>query len=79
MALTQVNINKANLNHNIAQYHKLSPDLPIWPVIKSNAYGHGLQEVAKILDTNQQVSGFMVVNLTEALALAKFTSKPIMV
>ncbi len=77
--LTWLEINSKNLNHNVDQYHKLSPDLPIWPVIKSNAYGHGLAEVAKILDANKHVFGFMVVSLSEAIELKRLTKKPIMV
>ena len=77
--LTWLEINQKNLQHNLQQFKNIVASSAIWPVVKSNAYGHGFKEIAQILDTNQQVSGFMVVNLTEALALAKLSSKPIMV
>lgn len=79
MALTWVEINKANLIHNIQQFKNVIPTAELWPVIKSNAYGHGFKEIAEILDRDKNTTGFMVVNLTEALELSKITSKPIMV
>jgi alanine racemase len=79
MPLNWVEINKANLAHNLAQYKKLAPQSAIWPVVKSNAYGHGLKEIVGLLDKNKQASGFMVVNLEEALAVAELSQKPTMV
>ena len=40
----------------------------VMPVIKSSAYGHGMQEVAKML-AGEEMWGFGVANLDEALAL----------
>ncbi|MDD5749520.1 MAG: alanine racemase [Patescibacteria group bacterium] len=79
MALTWIEISQANLLHNLAQFKKICPHSQIWPVIKSNAYGHGWEIVAGILDKVADCSGLMVVSLKEALALAKHTDKPIMV
>jgi alanine racemase len=79
MPLTWVEINKDNLAHNLAAYKKLAPQSEIWPVVKSNAYGHGLKEIVSLLDKNKQASGFLVVNLEEALAVAELSRKSIMV
>ena len=79
MSLTIIEINKANLLYNLAQFKKIAPNSEIWPVIKSNAYGHGLKEVAEILDKDPNASGFMVVSLEEAIYLLDLVSKPIMV
>ena len=49
--LTWLEINKKNLAHNIKVYRKIAPNSEIWPVIKSNAYGHGFSNIAKLLDT----------------------------
>ncbi|RJQ33936.1 alanine racemase [Candidatus Parcubacteria bacterium] len=77
--LNWVEINKKNLLHNVAQFKNLAPNSEIWPVIKSNAYGHGFKEVLKILDKDKNVSGFAVVNLDEAISAQKKSKKPIMV
>lgn len=72
-------IDKKNLLHNVEQFRKIAPNSQIWPVVKSNAYGHGLKEVVKVLDKDKNVSGFAVVNLDEAVAVHKISKKPIMV
>ena len=79
MALTWIEISQANLLHNLAQFKKICPHSQIWPVIKSNAYGHGWEIVAGILDKADDCFGLMVVSLEEALALAKHTDKSLMV
>ncbi|PIR06408.1 MAG: alanine racemase [Candidatus Komeilibacteria bacterium CG11_big_fil_rev_8_21_14_0_20_36_20] len=79
MPLTWIEIDSQNLAHNIQQFKKIAPQSQIWPVIKSNAYGHGFQEIAGLLDQNQNIDGLMVVNLQEALKLKEISSKPIMV
>jgi len=38
-----------NLVHNYNLFQNQKPDFNILPVLKSNAYGHGLQDIAKIL------------------------------
>lgn len=77
--LTWVEINKSNLFHNLAQFKKLAPHSVIWPVVKSNAYGHGLEQVVGLLNKDKNATGFMVVNLAEALEVIKYTDKPVMV
>jgi alanine racemase len=79
MAESFIEINRANLLHNLKQFKTIASSAEIWPVIKSNAYGHGLLEIATILNTESSVAGFMVVNLQEAKVLREQTQKPIMV
>jgi len=79
MPITWVEINKKNLEHNLKQFKKVANHSELWPVVKSNAYGHGLTEIVQILDKDNNASGFMVVNLDEALQVSKLTKKPIMV
>ena len=79
MSLSWVEISRDNLRHNLAQFKKIAPQAEIWPVIKSNAYGHGLEEVTEILDKDPHATGFLVANLSEAQVIEKITSKPIMV
>lgn len=79
MPLTWIEINQKNILHNIRQFRNLAPDSEFWPVVKSNAYGHGSKEIVSFLKDNEDVAGFMVANLDEALAIKKITKKPIMV
>ncbi len=41
---------KQNLLDNFSYLSSLQPEAEIFPVLKSNAYGHGLKEVAKLLN-----------------------------
>lgn len=79
--LTQVVINRKAIEHNIKQFKKLiGKDVLLMPVVKSNAYGHGMIEVAKICDLNSFVDRICVVNLDEAIALISADiKKPIMI
>ena len=77
--VTWLEINKKNLLHNVEEFKKIAPNSEIWPVVKSNAYGHGLNEVVKLLNKDKNVSGFAVVNLSEAQTVHRLTKKPIMV
>lgn len=79
MSLTWLEINKDNLLYNIQQFKKLAPHSELWPVVKSNAYGHGLPEIVTYLSDYNDIAGFMVANLEEALTVKNLTVKPIMV
>lgn len=48
--LNRVEINKERLIHNFNLLQKKHPKMSIIPVLKSNAYGHGLVQIAKILN-----------------------------
>lgn len=47
--LITINISSSSLLWNLDQFSKIKPDNKIFPVLKSNAYGHGLIEIASIL------------------------------
>ena len=68
--LIEVRIFKDAILHNLAEYRRVYPHLAFAPVLKSNAYGHGLVEVAKILD-NRQTAFFVVDSFYEAVVLRK--------
>lgn len=76
--LTWVEISQTALKYNIQQYRKiLNFQTQILGVVKSNAYGHGL-EMAKIIKSD--VDWFGTVNLDEALILKEQRiKKPILV
>jgi len=66
--LIEVLIYKKNLLHNLRAFQKNYPRQKIAPVLKSNAYGHGLVPVAKILD-RKNIAFFAVDSLFEARIL----------
>mgnify|MGYP003950753053 FL=1 len=58
------------LRKNLALVGTHCPESKIFPVIKSNAYGHGMEQVARAISTSQtEVSGFAVATLQEAVEL----------
>ncbi|MFA6602101.1 MAG: alanine racemase [Candidatus Paceibacterota bacterium] len=86
--LVRVEISRSRLLHNLEAYLALDPENKIAPVVKSNAYGHGLLEVAKILDTanrlDPEIKGrlpFLVIDsYFEAIALtAKKIRLPLLI
>lgn len=66
--LIRVLISKEALLHNLRAYQTQYPSLQMAPVLKSNAYGHGLVEVASILD-GENLLFFAVDSFYEALVL----------
>lgn len=68
--LIEVRIFKDALLHNLKEYRDKYPKFKFAPVIKSNAYGHGMVLVAKILD-GQACPFFMVDTFFEALVLRR--------
>lgn len=76
--LTYLEISKDNLVHNIKQFKSLLKDeTKIVAVIKSNAYGHGDKEIAKIATSH--VDYFQVDSIEEAERVRSVTKKPILI
>ena len=68
---TWLELDRNALRHNLTQIIGLTlPGASILAVIKANAYGHGLLEVARSL--NGLVAYFGVASIDEALALRRF-------
>ncbi|MES2023567.1 MAG: alanine racemase [Patescibacteria group bacterium] len=71
--LSYIEISKNNLIHNIKQFRSIaSPKTKIVAVLKSNAYGHGQNIVAKILEP---YADYFQVNSIEELELLRKVSK----
>ncbi|MDO8429535.1 MAG: alanine racemase [Candidatus Daviesbacteria bacterium] len=68
--LNRVELSKTNLLHNFKYLGSLNSGLKVVPVLKSNAYGHGLVEIAQILDY-VKAPFFCVDSLHEAYRLLK--------
>ena len=75
---TWVEISRSAILHNFKEFERFLPNIHIMPVVKSNAYGHGIVEVAKTLEPHAQYFG--VVFIEEALQLRKAgITKPVLV
>ncbi len=67
-----VEIDRRALAGNVRSFRRLlDPQARFMPVIKSNAYGHGLPEVASLLAGSKQVDWLGLNSLDEAVALRK--------
>jgi alanine racemase len=64
-----VEINPQNLQHNVAEITRRAERRPILAVIKNNGYGLGVANVARLLEPRQEIAGFAVVKLQEAMTL----------
>ncbi len=62
----QAVIDLSALRHNFYYAKQVAPESKVMAVVKANAYGHGLPEVAEAL---QMADGFAVANMSEALLL----------
>lgn len=70
---TWVEIDREALRHNIHVAKKQAPHAGVIAVLKANAYGHGMAEVAKTLESH--VSYFAVASCEEALRLQQVVAK----
>jgi alanine racemase len=69
---TWLEINKKNILFNLKRFRKIiGEDKLLMPVIKSNAYGHGIIEIAKLIDHSKLADKICVVNNDEAILLKK--------
>lgn len=65
-----VEISTTAILSNLKNYQRLVGNkVEVMPIVKSNAYGHGMIEVAKLVAPKVKWLG--VVNLAEGLALRK--------
>lgn len=77
--LNTIEISRDNLLHNYKVLSSINPKVKVAPVLKSNAYGHGLILVAKILD-HVGAPFFCVDSIYEAYELLKVKIKtPILI
>lgn len=77
---TWLEIDALAFEHNVAQYKALVAPAQFAPVIKSNAYGHGIELIAQLCEKSSSVDRICVVNLSEAVKLRTCgVSKPILV
>ena len=76
---TRIEISKKALIHNLGQIKKLCPGSNLGVVVKSNAYGHGAEIVASVMQEMPDVDCLFVAGIREGLALrAAGISKPVL-
>jgi len=65
-----IELSASALEHNARQFQQwLGPTTQIAGVIKSNAYGHGLVEIATLYEQCKHIAALCVINLSEALII----------
>src|SRR5947207_3811550 len=78
---TWIELSKSAFEHNVALYKQiLGSHVKFAAVVKSNAYGHGLFEIAQLCESNNNIDWLCTTSLTEALHLRKYgITKPLLV
>lgn len=72
-----ITISKKNILHNYDYLASLQEPAVMFPVLKSNAYGHGLEQAVRIL--NRTDAEYLVVDSYPEYVIAKkYSSKPIL-
>lgn len=69
--LNLITIDSSALFHNYNYFQQLNPQAQVCPVLKSNAYGHGLIQIANFVDQHLKTPYIMVDSLYEAYELDK--------
>lgn len=73
-----VEIDRSALQHNVQTFRRLSGDRILAAVVKGNAYGHGMTQVASTIEAS--VDWFAVNSVDEACALrAHGSTKPVLI
>lgn len=72
--LIEIFVSGENLLHNLGEYSRAYPGLGLIPVLKSNAYGHGLEQVLKVLQNREQPL-VAVDSFFEARVVNKFSPR----
>ena len=67
MSIAVVEVNCKSILHNIEFFRKKFPNSTLMAVVKANAYGHGMEGVAKLVE--DKVDCFGVARISEAIAL----------
>ena len=73
--INKIFIHKENLYSNLDFLKNLYQYDEIFPVIKSNAYGHGIEEIAMLLAKRSDIHMIAVDSLYEAYILKKLGIK----
>lgn len=76
--LNRIEILSRNIIENVLYLQSIQPRAVLFPVLKSNAYGHGVKELCKILDTTS-VPMLAVDSFPEAQIVYRYSDKKVLV
>jgi alanine racemase len=76
-AWLEVDLNAIRHNYQLVK-QKVGRDVGVIGVVKSDAYGHGLEEVVKVLD-GQDIDIFAVIDLNEAIRVRAVSQRPVLI
>lgn len=80
LPLTWIEISKSALENNLRMFKSLAHNTLIAPVVKSNAYGHGLLEIARLCQESSSADWLCTASLSDAVFLrTQGIIKPILV
>lgn len=78
--LSRIHISRQALLHNVTQLAAKVKPAKLMAVVKSNAYGHGVDQVVSVLEQSEQVDWYGVIAVSEALHLRTLgVTRPILV
>ncbi|MBN1618615.1 alanine racemase [Candidatus Dojkabacteria bacterium] len=75
--LNSIEVSSSRICHNFDLYNNLNPGKEIWPVLKANAYGHGIENITSILKAKRPTY-FVVDSFYEALKTRYITDSPVL-
>lgn len=75
--LNLIEISRSSILHNYDLFQKKSPGVHIWPVIKSNAYGHGIKQITEILK-DRSFDYFIADSFYEVLKIWEVKKRPVL-
>lgn len=78
-SLNRITISSDAIKHNFSIFHQHKPHYTIIPVLKSNAYGHGIKQIAQIIDTIPECKLIAVDSYPEYQIIHKHTDKDILI
>ncbi len=76
-AWLEVDLSVISKNYDLIQKH-VGPQVGVIAVVKSDAYGHGIETIAKTLDRKGALA-FAVISLEEAFQVRKQSSAPVLI
>lgn len=78
-SLNWITISSQAIKHNFALFQQHKPHYAIIPVLKSNAYGHGIKQVASIMNTIKECTLIAVDSYPEYQIIHKNSTKNILI
>lgn len=76
--LNLIEISRKRILDNFDIVQKLNSEQKIWPVVKANAYGHGLNQIVSILN-KRKFKYFVVDSYFEAIKIREISNKNILI